>query len=166
MLSAGMFSDFAARIAVRRRGFMSGSPPDFAAIAISLIRRVKILPRFASSAPFLCLIVAHFEWPDMGVPRGERKLIALILGIMDPPAEEITDQPRRKNVQAKGDYSMGRVPNPGWSTGDLALDLGLARPGSQFSQLPQNVYHRELQRPSRTAPQRRPGCRPLSPCPG
>jgi hypothetical protein len=32
---------------------------------ISLIRRVKIFPRFASSAPFLCLIVAHFEWPDM-----------------------------------------------------------------------------------------------------
>jgi hypothetical protein len=28
--------------------------------------RVKILPRLASSAPFLCLIVAHFEWPDMG----------------------------------------------------------------------------------------------------
>jgi len=23
------------------------------------------LPRLASSAPFLCLIVAHFEWPDM-----------------------------------------------------------------------------------------------------
>ena len=36
-----------------------------AAIVISLIRRVNILPRFASSAPFLCLIVAHFEWPDM-----------------------------------------------------------------------------------------------------
>src|SRR6266436_3707952 len=31
---------------------------------------------------------------------------------MDPPAEEITDQPRRKNVQANTDYSMGRVPNP------------------------------------------------------
>jgi hypothetical protein len=26
---------------------------------------VKILPRLASSAPFLCLIVAHLEWPDM-----------------------------------------------------------------------------------------------------
>src|SRR5580698_8357227 len=65
MLSAGMFSDFAARIAVRSRGFISGSPPDFAAIAISLMRRVKILPRLASSAPFLCLMVAHFEWPDM-----------------------------------------------------------------------------------------------------
>src|SRR3954451_15996184 len=65
MLSEGMFSALAAATAVRRRGFFSGSPPVFAAMVISLIRRVKILPRLASSAPFLCLIVAHFEWPDM-----------------------------------------------------------------------------------------------------
>ena len=70
MLSAGMFSALAARIAPRRRGLVSGSPPPFfAAMLISLIRRVKILPRLASSAPFLCLIVAHFEWPDMDRPR-------------------------------------------------------------------------------------------------
>src|SRR6516165_3746251 len=65
MLSAGMFSALAAATAVRSRGFFSGSPPLFAAMVISLIRRVKIFPRLASSAPFLCLIVAHFEWPDM-----------------------------------------------------------------------------------------------------
>src|SRR6202035_5197584 len=69
MLSAGMFSDLAARMAPRRRGLVSGSPPPFfAAMVISLISRVKILPRFASSAPFLCLIVAHLEWPDMNGP--------------------------------------------------------------------------------------------------
>src|ERR1039457_7073717 len=79
MLSAGMFSDFAARIAVRRRGFMSGSPPDLAAIAISLMRRGKIFPRLASSAPFLCLIVAHFEWPDIALPHLWRTKISLIL---------------------------------------------------------------------------------------
>src|SRR5215813_1489068 len=66
ILSAGIFSALAAATAVRKRGFPSGSPPALAAIVISLIRRVKILPRFASRAPFLCLIVAHFEWPDMG----------------------------------------------------------------------------------------------------
>src|SRR5882757_4987613 len=65
MLSCGMFSALAARIAVRSRGLPSGSPPPRAAMVISLIRRVKILPRLASSAPFLCLIVAHFEWPDI-----------------------------------------------------------------------------------------------------
>src|SRR5271170_7917090 len=70
MLSAGMFSALAARMAPRSRGLVSGSPPPFlAAIPISLIRRVKILPRLASSAPFLCLIVAHFEWPDMALPH-------------------------------------------------------------------------------------------------
>src|SRR5580658_1279226 len=68
MLSAGMFSAFAAAIALRRRGLPSGSPPPpLAAMVISLIRRVNILPRLASVAPFLCLMVAHFEWPDMGV---------------------------------------------------------------------------------------------------
>src|SRR4051794_17449364 len=62
-----MFSALAAAIAPRSRGLPSGSPPPpvLAAMVISLIRRVKILPRLASSAPFLCLIVAHFEWPDM-----------------------------------------------------------------------------------------------------
>src|ERR1700722_17570692 len=67
MLSAGMFSALAATMAPRRRGLPSGSPPPpvLAAMVISLMRRVKILPRLASSAPFLCLIVAHFEWPDM-----------------------------------------------------------------------------------------------------
>src|ERR1700751_4182880 len=65
ILSAGMFSALAAATAVRRRGLPSGSPPERAAMVISLIRRVKILPRLASSGPFLCLIVAHFEWPDI-----------------------------------------------------------------------------------------------------
>src|SRR5213082_552115 len=72
MLSDGMFSAFAAATAVRRRGFFSASPPDFAAMVISLMRRVKILPRLASSAPFLCLIVAHLLWPDMVRPRSHR----------------------------------------------------------------------------------------------
>src|SRR5580704_13850671 len=66
ILSAGIFSAFAAATAPRKRGLASGSPPPWrAAMVISLIRRVNILPRFASSAPFLCLIVAHLEWPDM-----------------------------------------------------------------------------------------------------
>src|SRR5579864_2766548 len=70
MLSAGMFSALAAAIAVRKRGLVSGSPPPLlAAMVISLISRVKILPRLASSAPFLCLIVAHLEWPDMREPQ-------------------------------------------------------------------------------------------------
>jgi hypothetical protein len=45
---------------------MPASPPPFLAATVSsLMMRVKILPRLASAAPFLCLIVCHLEWPDM-----------------------------------------------------------------------------------------------------
>src|SRR5579863_876661 len=69
MLSAGMFSALAASTAVRRRGFESESaPPMRAATVISLMSLVNTLPRRASSAPFLCLMVAHLEWPDIVPP--------------------------------------------------------------------------------------------------
>src|SRR5436309_1840096 len=41
-------------------------PPRRAATVISLGMRVKILPRLASAAPFLCLMVLHLLWPDIG----------------------------------------------------------------------------------------------------
>src|SRR6185295_18479614 len=64
-----MFSPFAAKIAVRRRGLELESPPPMrAAMVNSRISRVKTRPRFASVAAFLCLIVAHFECPDMTLP--------------------------------------------------------------------------------------------------
>src|SRR5207244_12017940 len=66
MFSAGMLFCFASAMIVRSRGFMSGSPPPARAATVnSLIRRVKILPRLASAAPFLCLMECHLEWPDM-----------------------------------------------------------------------------------------------------
>src|SRR5687768_11196327 len=66
MLSAGMLTDLASAMMVRRRGLASASPPPARAATVSsLMIRVKTLPRFASAAPFLCLIVCHFEWPDM-----------------------------------------------------------------------------------------------------
>src|SRR5262245_30197029 len=69
MLSDGMLTDFASAMTVRRRGLLSGSPPPFlAATASSLMMRVNTFPRFASAAPFLCLMVCHFEWPDMAKP--------------------------------------------------------------------------------------------------
>src|SRR6266851_1714790 len=66
MLSAGILLCLASAMIVRRRGFMSGSPPPARAATVnSLMRRVKILPRLASAAPFLCLMECHLEWPDM-----------------------------------------------------------------------------------------------------
>jgi hypothetical protein len=42
------------------------------------------LPRLASSAPFLCLMVAHFEWPDMLKPRTEIYSCKLRNGLESP----------------------------------------------------------------------------------
>src|SRR6188508_1102451 len=68
MLSAGMFTDLALSTAVRSRGLEAGSPPPMrAAIDISRMILVKIFPRLASSAPFLCLIECHLECPDIEV---------------------------------------------------------------------------------------------------
>src|ERR1043166_2858361 len=72
MVSFGMLPALASRIALRKRAFASGSPPPLrAATVISLINLVNSLPRLASSAPFLCLILCHFECPDIGIdPSG------------------------------------------------------------------------------------------------
>src|SRR5581483_630982 len=69
MLSAGILTALAAVIAVRKRGLASGSPPPRAAIMISLIKRVNTLPRLASRAAFLCLMVAHLLCPDIENPQ-------------------------------------------------------------------------------------------------
>src|SRR5512141_526900 len=65
LLSLGMFTALAARIAARKRAFPSGSPPpSFAAVMISRVILVNALPRRASAFPFLCLIELHLLWPD------------------------------------------------------------------------------------------------------
>src|SRR5580692_285411 len=67
--SLGILAPLAARMAVRSRGFDAGSPPPMrAAMLISRMMRVNTRPRFASVAPFLCLMVAHFECPDISHP--------------------------------------------------------------------------------------------------
>src|SRR5665213_1891337 len=52
---------------------MSGSPPPMrAATVISLMRRVKILPRFASWRPLRCWMFAHLLWPAIWSRYGSR----------------------------------------------------------------------------------------------
>src|SRR3954471_20165857 len=78
ILSAGMLTALASATIVRRRGLLSISPPPLRAATVSsLMIRVKTLPRFASAAPFLCLIVCHLEWPDMmKLQRNQQNLTA------------------------------------------------------------------------------------------
>src|SRR5438132_7652726 len=48
---------------------MLGSPPPWrAAMMIARLSLLHNLPRLASIAPFLCLMVAQWEWPDMAPP--------------------------------------------------------------------------------------------------
>src|SRR5690349_21702285 len=66
MRSAGMLISRAFWTASRSLKLPSGlPPPSRAAIVISRLARVKACPRLASTTAFLCLIPAHFEWPDI-----------------------------------------------------------------------------------------------------
>jgi hypothetical protein len=65
MFSFGMFSARALSTARRNVKLVEGSAPLRAATWISRASRVNNLPRAASAAPFLRLIVDHFECPDM-----------------------------------------------------------------------------------------------------
>src|SRR5471030_2899996 len=65
MLSLGMEYDLAFSIAFWSARLLVGSPPpSFAATMIARESFEKSLPRFASAAPFLCLIDDHLLCPD------------------------------------------------------------------------------------------------------
>src|SRR5436853_7003591 len=64
MLSFGTELFLALVIASYSVGLPAGSPPPVrAATSMFLINLAKSLPRLASTTAFLCLVVAHFEWP-------------------------------------------------------------------------------------------------------
>src|SRR5215218_4813203 len=68
MLSPGTLFERASRRAVRSRGLpLVSAPPRRAATVISLRIFENILPRRRSVVAFLCLIVLHLLWPDMGL---------------------------------------------------------------------------------------------------
>src|SRR3954464_14008655 len=73
MVSSGTDASRAFWYMVRNDGFMSGSgPPSRAATSTWRISLANTFARLASVAPFLCLIVAHLEWPDMRSPHRAR----------------------------------------------------------------------------------------------
>src|SRR6201995_2901051 len=73
ILSFGIDASRAFWTAVPRAGFPSRSPPPSrAATVIARASLEKSLPRFASAAPFLCLIDDHLECPDIQVSLYER----------------------------------------------------------------------------------------------
>src|SRR6478736_2657165 len=110
---------------VRRVGFMSGSPPPSrAATSTWRMSLAKSLPRALSAAPFLCLIVAHLEWPDIRYPFGdERSQTAwpTVRSCCQLPKEQLVHpQVGRELRMERGDQ------DPSLATGDgtAVLDLG------------------------------------------
>src|SRR4051812_370262 len=68
MLSLGTELFLAFWMASYSVGLPSGSPPPVrAATSMFLISLANILPRRASMTAFLCFVVAHLEWPLIGV---------------------------------------------------------------------------------------------------
>src|SRR4051794_36975021 len=69
MLSFGTDDFFAFCTASYSVGLPAGSgPPVRAATSMFLMSLANILPRLASMTAFLCLVVAHLEWPDIALP--------------------------------------------------------------------------------------------------
>src|ERR1700754_1673706 len=69
MLSLGTELFLAFWMASYSVGFPAGSPPPVrAATSTFLISLANSLPRLASTTAFLCLVVAHLEWPLMPFP--------------------------------------------------------------------------------------------------
>src|SRR5437667_3470176 len=92
ILSAGILTPLASWIALRNRGLPSASPPPIrAAMVISLMSFVNMRPRFASMAPFLCLMLCHLEWPDI-----DYSLVSAQFGF------SLAQLRREKNEQQKG----------------------------------------------------------------
>src|SRR5919202_6187963 len=74
MLSLGTEVFFAFWMASYRVGLPAGSPPPVrAATSMFLISLAKSLPRLASIPAFLCLVVAHLEWPLTAVLLDHRR---------------------------------------------------------------------------------------------
>src|SRR5690349_9587588 len=102
MFEAGMFTVFAAAIAVRSRGFASASPPPWrAAIVISLMYFENILPRAWSVAAFLRLIVAHLEWPDIVMPGALRRFTRRARPPPSPHAPPRSRDPRARAARPR-----------------------------------------------------------------
>src|SRR5665811_2509261 len=69
MFSLGTEDFFAFWMASNRVGFLVRSgPPVRAATSMFLTSFANTLARLESTTAFLCLVVAHLEWPDIGVP--------------------------------------------------------------------------------------------------
>src|SRR5919112_6080416 len=125
MLSVGTELLRAFWIASYSVGLPSGSPPPVrAATSIFLINFAKSLPRLASTTAFLCLVVAHFEWPLMTAYAPLDRLPASPArfhpGLPDHLAEELMHPPVTGQLRMERSGQHAPLPNGHDPTGGAA----------------------------------------------
>src|SRR5690625_5781124 len=108
MLSPGTEDFFAFWMASYRVGLPAGSPPPVrAATSMFLISRANSLPRLASIAAFLWLVVAHLECPAMVVTS--RSSLLRRLPPRDRPEERTVDPQVRSEEHTSELQSRGQL---------------------------------------------------------
>src|SRR3954452_19478324 len=76
MVSIGTDASRALVNMVRRVALeLTSPPPSRAATSTCRISLANSFPRALSCAPFLCLMVAHLEWPDIGSHASQKELM-------------------------------------------------------------------------------------------
>src|SRR5215831_4283580 len=118
MLSLGMEYDRAFSIAFCSARFAAGSgPPSFAATMIARDSFEKSFPRFASAAPFLCLIEDHLLCPDIGLLSDQIQeslvdaRVVRQLGVERGDEEAALAQQYRLTVQLCQHLHLPRIPD-------------------------------------------------------
>src|SRR5215469_13875278 len=107
MLSFGTELFLAFWIASNSVGLPAGSPPPVrAATSTFLISLANSLPRLASTTAFLCLVVAHLEWPLMTFPSRFEELCRTG-SILPPCSAGLFLSERVVHLEERG---RGRVP--------------------------------------------------------
>src|SRR5215213_4987957 len=100
MLSLGTDDFFAFWMASNSVGLPAGSPPPVrAATSMFLTSLAKSLPRLASIPAFLCLVVAHLEWPlTTLLPHRRRRLRRPLPGLVPASPSPRAPAPRRERA--------------------------------------------------------------------
>src|ERR1700749_3743055 len=106
MLSLGTELFLAFWMASYSVGLPAGSPPPVrAATSTFLISLANSLPRLASTTAFLCLVVAHFEWPLMTFPSPSKRKACECAG-----PESVPGEPRSRGAAPAGRRRSYRYP--------------------------------------------------------
>src|SRR3954454_19928116 len=97
-------------------------PPMRAATSMFLISLANILPRRASMTAFLCLVVAHLEWPDI-VP-----LLTPLLRSVDQVQEQAMDAAVAIHLRVEGGRHQRPLPDRDDPTGGPVGGRGVVDP--------------------------------------